>query len=57
MKSTRHKVESVSVGGIMIPVDKFGLLAPYIGLTSTIIVATIATATYAKHVKRRKEKE
>lgn len=43
-------------GGIVIPVDKFGLLAPYIGLTSTIIVATVATAIYFKRVKRRKEK-
>ena len=42
------------VGGIWIPVDKFGLLAPYIGLASTIIVATAATAIY---VKRRKKKQ
>lgn len=46
-----------SVGGVRIPVDKFGLLAPYIGLASTIIVATVATNIYAKHVKRRKEKQ
>lgn len=47
-----------SVGGIWVPVDKFGLLAPYIGLASTIIVATAATAAtaiYVKHVKHRKE--
>jgi len=44
------------VGGVVIPVDKFGLLAPYIGLASTIIVATVATSIYVKHVKRRKEK-
>lgn len=44
------------VGGITISVDNFGLLAPYIGLASTIIIATIATAVYVKHVKRRKEK-
>jgi len=43
-------------GGIVIPVDKFGLLAPYIGLASTMIVATVATTIYAKRVKRRKEK-
>jgi len=41
------------VGGVCVPVDKFGLLAPYIGLVSTIVVATVATAIYAK---RRKEK-
>jgi regulation of enolase protein 1 (concanavalin A-like superfamily) len=47
----------LAVGGIMIPVDKFGLLAPYIGLTSTIIVATIATSIYVRRVKPRKEKQ
>lgn len=46
-----------TVGGVWIPVDKFGLLAPYIGLASTILVATVATAIYAKRVKRRKEKQ
>lgn len=45
------------VGGVVVPVDKVGLLAPYIGLASTIIVATIATAIYVKRVKRRKEKQ
>ena len=43
------------VGGVWVPLDKFGLLAPYIGLASTIVVATVATAIYAKRVKRRKE--
>jgi len=45
------------VGGIVIPVDKFGLLVPYIGLTSTMLVATVTTAVYVKRVKRRKEKQ
>jgi hypothetical protein len=48
------------VGGIFIPVDKFGLLAPYIALASTILVATATTAIYVKRVKRterRKEKQ
>jgi len=45
-----------TVGGISITVDKFGLLAPYIVLASTIVVATVATAIYAKRVKRRREK-
>jgi len=45
------------VGGVAIPVDKFGLLAPYIGLSSTILVATVATAIYVKRVKPRKEKQ
>ena len=45
-----------AVGGIATPIDKLGLLAPYIALTSTIVVATVATAIYARRVKRRKEK-
>jgi hypothetical protein len=45
------------VGGIIIPVDKFALLAPYIGLASTIVVATVATTIYVKRVKCRKEKQ
>jgi hypothetical protein len=49
-------VEAPPVGGIWVPVDKFGLLSPYIGLASTLIVATVATAIYVKRVKRREEK-
>ena len=45
------------VGGIWVPVDKFGLLAPYIALASTILVATAATTIYVKRVKRRKKKQ
>jgi hypothetical protein len=45
-----------TVGGVALSVDKLGLLAPYIGLASTIVVATVATTLYAKRVKRRKEK-
>jgi hypothetical protein len=45
------------VGGVIVPVDKFGLLAPYIGLASTIIVTTAATAIYVRRVRRRKEKQ
>jgi len=50
-------VQSAGVGGVVVSVDKFVLLAPYIGLASTIIVATVATAIYVKCVKRRKEKQ
>jgi len=46
-----------AVGGFVVPVDKFGLLAPYVGLASTILVATVATAIYVRHVKRREEKQ
>ncbi len=42
------------VGGVVTPIDKLGLLAPYIGLTSTISVAAVATAIYAKRVRRGK---
>lgn len=45
------------VGGVSIPVDKFGLLAPYFGFASTIMVAVVATAIYVKRVKHRKEKQ
>jgi len=43
----------VPVGGIWVPVDKLGLLAPYIALAITIIVATVATATLVKHRKKQ----
>ena len=45
------------VGGISFPVGNSGLLVPYIGLASTILVATVATAVYVKRVNRRKQKE
>jgi len=45
------------VGGFLISVDKFGLLVPYLGLASTIVVATVATVIYAKRLKRRKGKQ
>jgi len=47
----------VPVGGVTVPVDKLGLLAPHIGLASTILVAAVATAICVKRVKRRKEKQ
>lgn len=47
--------KSSGVGGLTGSVDKLGLLAPYIGLASTILVATVATTIYVKHAKRRKE--
>jgi hypothetical protein len=45
------------VGGIYIQVNKLGLLAPYIALASTILIATAATAILVKHVKSRKKKQ
>jgi hypothetical protein len=52
---TRMRYEAV--GGIVVPVDKFGLLAPYIGLASTILAAAVASTVYVKRVKRKKEKQ
>jgi hypothetical protein len=43
----------VTVGGIWVPVDKLSLLAPYIALVSTILVATSATAIYTKRRKKQ----
>jgi hypothetical protein len=47
------------VGGVSvlvdnISVDKFGLLAPYIGLASTILITTAATAIYVKRGKQKR---
>lgn len=54
--STSFPSEQIT-GGIWIPFDKFGLLTPYIGLASTILVATVSTRTYdkckSKHRKKR----
>jgi len=47
----------IPVGGLVIPLDKFGLLAPYIAYASTILVATAATAIYVKRVNHRQKKK
>jgi len=52
-----HMQVTEAVGGILIPVDRLALFAPYIGLASTILVSTSATVIYIKHVRRRKEKQ
>jgi len=41
------------VGGLTIPVDKFSLLAPYIGLVSTIILAVSISVAYIKYRKKQ----
>ena len=46
-----------AVGGFVVPSNKLDLLAPYIGLTSTIVVAMVATAIYIKRGKPRKAKQ
>ncbi len=53
--ATITEVSTSPVGGSIVPVDKFGLLAPYIGIASTVIAAAaIATTIY---VKRRIKKQ
>jgi hypothetical protein len=44
-------------GGLVVPIDMFGLLTPYIGLTLTTMIGAVATVVYVKRVKRRKEKQ
>jgi len=41
-----------AVGGFWVPVDKFSLLAPYIALLSTIIVALSISVAYIKYRKK-----
>jgi len=44
----------IIVGGVIVPLDKLALLAPYIALASIILVATVI---YFKRVKHRKEEQ
>ena len=46
-------VQTQPVGGIYIPVNKLELLAPYIVLATTIILATVATALFVKYKKKK----
>jgi hypothetical protein len=41
-----------AVGGVWVPVDKLSLLAPYIALASTIILAVVATDVLFKRKKK-----
>ena len=50
-----YEAPPLGVGGYVIPVDKFALLAPYIGLASTILIATVATIIYIKRFKKREQ--
>jgi len=43
------------VGGIIVPLNKLILLAPYIGLASTILAATVVTVVYVKRIKKREQ--
>jgi len=53
----RHPPPHHPVGGFWTPVDKFSLVAPYMGIASTILIAIAATAICVKRVKHRKEKQ
>jgi hypothetical protein len=56
IKGASHKIPpSPPVGGITFSVDRPRSLTQYIGLASTFIVATAATAICLKRIKRRKQ--
>lgn len=51
-----YKCADSKDGGVNVPVDKLALSAPYVGVASAILVATVAAASYIERVKHRKEK-
>ena len=52
-QGTAGSLERVgAVGGIVFPVNKLGLLAPYIGLASIIAAATVLGVVYLRRGKR-----
>jgi hypothetical protein len=57
LRAFGDKLREVDVGGIVIPVDKSDSPTPYVGLTTVILGATVATTVYLKRVKRRKGKK
>lgn len=57
IKGTTVIGEFYPVGGISTPLNKPDLLPPFIGLTSTFLIATVTTAIYIKHIRRRKEEQ
>jgi hypothetical protein len=52
-----HGVSSSSVGGIYVPIDKFALLTPYVGLVSTLIMGAIVAGLFVRRAERRKERQ
>lgn len=44
-----------AVGGIWLPIDKLGLMIPYVGLSSAMLGITVASAIYARRIKRRQK--
>lgn len=59
MKNASLKIGTgpIPIGGIAVSVDKFGLLAPYLGLVSAIVITMSGTAVYVKRCKREKSKQ
>lgn len=45
------------IGGFRVPVNKLGLLAPYLGVASMVSIGAIAAVIYVKRVKRPKKKQ
>ncbi|MEM2971954.1 MAG: class II glutamine amidotransferase [Candidatus Bathyarchaeia archaeon] len=52
IKSQIYTIEG-EVGGITLSIDKFGLLTPYVGLASTVLIVTVATTVYVKRKKKK----
>jgi plastocyanin len=50
-------VPSVTVGGVVVPVDKLALLTPLIGMASLIFAATTITAVCVRRAKHREGKQ
>jgi hypothetical protein len=48
---------NATAGGVIIPIDNFTLLVPYIGLAATILVSTVATGISLERVNHGKEKQ
>jgi hypothetical protein len=48
-----YTLPSQAVGGFWIPIDKLGLLAPYLALVSTIILAVSISVAYIKYRKKQ----
>jgi len=42
------------VGGVWVPIDKLGLLAPYLGLVSVIVCAVAVSGVVVKHKRKQR---
>jgi len=50
-------IVQATMGGVVVPLNKFGELAPYICLAATIIASTAESVVYVRCVKRKREKQ